>query len=66
MQQVVLSWSGGKDAAWALHLLRQRSDIEVVALITTVTEGYERVSMQGMGESMPVGSNLFIESPVLN
>lgn len=52
MQQVVLSWSGGKDAAWALHVLRQRDDIEVVALITTVTEGYDRVSMQGI--ALPV------------
>jgi uncharacterized protein (TIGR00290 family) len=52
MQQIVLSWSGGKDAAWALHTLRQRDDLEVVALLTTVTEGYERVSMQGI--ALPV------------
>ncbi|MGN6513190.1 MAG: ATP-binding protein [Lysobacteraceae bacterium] len=45
---LVLSWSGGKDAAWALHALRQRHDVEVVALLTTVTEGYERVAMQGI------------------
>jgi uncharacterized protein (TIGR00290 family) len=43
-----LSWSGGKDAAWALHLLRAAPDIEVVGLLTTVTDGYERVSMQGI------------------
>lgn len=52
MRQVVLSWSGGKDAAWALHMLRQREDVEVVALVTSVTEGYERVSMQGI--ALPV------------
>ena len=45
---MLLSWSGGKDAAWTLHALRQREDIEVVALLTTVTEGYERVAMQGI------------------
>ncbi|MGV8960813.1 MAG: ATP-binding protein [Stenotrophomonas sp.] len=45
---VMLSWSGGKDAAWALHLMRQRDDIEVVALFSTLTEGYERSSMQGV------------------
>lgn len=44
----LLSWSGGKDAAWTLHVLRQRRDIEVVALVTTITEGYERVAMQGI------------------
>lgn len=45
---VLLSWSGGKDAAWALHALRQRKDIHVVALLSTLTEGYERSSMQGV------------------
>ena len=45
---VLLSWSGGKDAAWALHVLRRRDDIEVVALLTTVTIEYQRVAMQGI------------------
>lgn len=48
MTPILLSWSGGKDAAWTLHVLRQRSDVEVVGLVTTVTEGYERISMQGI------------------
>ena len=46
--QVLLSWSGGKDAAWTLHALRQRDDIEVVALLTTITAEYQRVAMQGV------------------
>lgn len=45
---VLLSWSGGKDAAWTLHMLRQRNDIDVVGLVTTLTEGYDRISMQGI------------------
>jgi uncharacterized protein (TIGR00290 family) len=45
---VLLSWSGGKDAAWALHELRQREDFNVVALLSTLTEGYNRSSMQGV------------------
>src|SRR5688500_2804338 len=45
---VLLSWSGGKDAAWTLHVLRQRDDVEVVALLTTLTAEYQRVSMQGI------------------
>ena len=48
MRPVLLSWSGGKDAAWALHMLRQRGELEVVGLVTTVTAGFERVSMQGI------------------
>lgn len=44
----LLSWSGGKDAAWTLHALRQRGDVDIVGLLTTITEGHERVSMQGI------------------
>ncbi|WP_307774155.1 ATP-binding protein [Luteimonas salinisoli] len=43
-----MSWSGGKDSAWTLHRLRSLGDVEVAALLTTVTEGYERASMQGV------------------
>ena len=50
---MLLSWSGGKDAAWALHTLRRRAalqqhDVEVVGLVTTLTEGYDRIAMQGI------------------
>ena len=48
LRQVLLAWSGGKDSAWALHAMRQRGDVEVVALLTTLTQGYDRVSMQGI------------------
>jgi uncharacterized protein (TIGR00290 family) len=46
--QVLLSWSGGKDAAWTLHALRQRGDVDVVGLVTTITQGHERIAMQGI------------------
>jgi uncharacterized protein (TIGR00290 family) len=45
---VLLSWSGGKDAAWALHVLRRDDEVEVVGLITTITAGYDRIAMQGI------------------
>jgi uncharacterized protein (TIGR00290 family) len=45
---ILLSWSGGKDAAWALQTLRQRLDVDVVGLVTTLTEGYDRIAMQGI------------------
>ncbi len=48
MTPTLLSWSGGKDAAWALHVLRQRGEFEVVGLLTTLTEGFNRISMQGI------------------
>ena len=46
--RALLAWSGGKDAAWALHVLRRRGEVDVVGLLTTITEGRERVSMQGI------------------
>jgi uncharacterized protein (TIGR00290 family) len=47
-QRVLVAWSGGKDSAMALHELRKAPDIEVVGLLTTVTEGYDRISMHGV------------------
>jgi uncharacterized protein (TIGR00290 family) len=45
---VALSWSGGKDSALALRALREELDTEPVALLTTVTEDYDRVTMHGV------------------
>jgi uncharacterized protein (TIGR00290 family) len=45
---ILISWSGGKDAAWTLHTLRQANDFEVVALLTTVTDGFDRIAMHGI------------------
>ena len=45
---VLLAWSGGKDAAWTLHVLRQRDDMEVVGLLTTITREDGRSSLQGV------------------
>ncbi len=45
-------WSSGKDSAWALHVERQRGEVEVVGLLTTVTEAYNRVSMHGVRDEV--------------
>ena len=47
MKRVLLSWSSGKDCAWALHLLRQQPDIEIVGLLTTINAQFDRVAMHG-------------------
>jgi uncharacterized protein (TIGR00290 family) len=52
-EQVALAWSGGKDSALALRAFR-REGIEVAALLTTVTESYERVSMHGVRRGLVV------------
>ncbi|GAC1670480.1 MAG: diphthine--ammonia ligase [Candidatus Acidiferrum sp.] len=45
---VLFCWSGGKDSAMALHTLLQQKEFRVTALLTTVTEDYERISMHGV------------------
>jgi uncharacterized protein (TIGR00290 family) len=47
-EPILFCWSGGKDSAMALHTLLRQTDVEIVALLTTVTEGYERISMHGV------------------
>jgi uncharacterized protein (TIGR00290 family) len=48
--KALLSWSSGKDAAWALYVLRQSPDVEVVGLLTTTNEAFDRVAMHGVRE----------------
>lgn len=50
--RILLSWSGGKDSAWALHLLRQDPTCEVVGLLTTVNQHFGRVAMHGFREQL--------------
>lgn len=45
---VALAWSGGKDSSLALAALRAEPGIEVVALLTTVTGDYDRISIHGV------------------
>jgi len=47
MTRILLSWSSGKDSAWALHVLRQRRDCEIVGLLTTLNSEFDRVAMHG-------------------
>lgn len=44
----ILFWSSGKDSAWTLHKVRQRDDLEIVALVTTFNEAFGRVAMHGV------------------
>ena len=44
---VLVSWSSGKDSAWALHTLRQQPDrYDVRGIFTTVTPHFDRVAIQ--------------------
>jgi uncharacterized protein (TIGR00290 family) len=45
MKRTLLSWSSGKDSAWALHVLRQQNENEIVGLLTTFNRVFDRVAM---------------------
>lgn len=47
-EDVLFCWSGGKDSAMALHALRLAGEVRVAALLTTVTDEYDRISMHGV------------------
>ncbi|MBI3654005.1 MAG: diphthine--ammonia ligase [Acidobacteria bacterium] len=47
-EKVVVSWSGGKDSCLALYEILHSQDYEAVALLTTVTRDYDRISMHGV------------------
>jgi uncharacterized protein (TIGR00290 family) len=47
-----LSWSSGKDSAWALHVARRMNQFDVVALLTTVNQAFSRVAMHGVREEL--------------
>ncbi len=51
MKKALLSWSSGKDSAWALHRLRA-PDLEVVGLLTTLNQAFDRVAMHAVRRSL--------------
>jgi len=50
--KTLLSWSTGKDSAWALHVLRQTPGLEIVGLLSSINEEADRVSMHGVRRSL--------------
>ncbi len=52
LTKVALSWSSGKDSAWALHLLRRQPGIQVAALITTFNTTADRVAMHAVRRAL--------------
>ena len=51
-RKALVAWSSGKDSAFALHEARRSGDLEIVGLLTTLTEDYGRVSMHGVREEI--------------
>ena len=47
-KKTILSWSGGKDSALALHEIQNTDNYEIHGLLTTVNEDFERISIHGV------------------
>ena len=47
-KKIVVAWSGGKDSAMALWRVQGDDRYQVVGLLTTLTEGYDRIQMHGV------------------
>jgi len=48
VRRILLSWSSGKDSAWALHVLKQKSQYEIAGLLTTFNQAANRVAMHAV------------------
>ena len=62
--RVVLSWSSGKDSAYALHVLRQDPSVEVVALLTTCNAEADRVAMHAVRRELLLAQAEAVGLPV--
>jgi uncharacterized protein (TIGR00290 family) len=51
-KKILLSWSSGKDCAWALHVLRQQGQYEIAGLMTTMNSAFDRVAMHSTRRSL--------------
>ncbi|HEY4684130.1 MAG TPA: diphthine--ammonia ligase [Candidatus Acidoferrales bacterium] len=51
-EKMLLSWSGGKDSSMTLYEIQQTQNYEIAALLTTVTDGYDRISMHGVRQTL--------------
>jgi uncharacterized protein (TIGR00290 family) len=47
-EKIIFNWSGGKDSALCLHKILQRNQYEILCLLTTISELYQRISMHGV------------------
>lgn len=63
-RRALVSWSSGKDSAWALHVVRQQGDLEPVGLLTTYNKAFDRVSMQGVRRELVEAQSLATGLPV--
>jgi uncharacterized protein (TIGR00290 family) len=64
-EKILFCWSGGKDSAMALHALRQAGRFEIAALLTTITDEYDRISMHGVRRELLARQAATIGAPLV-
>jgi uncharacterized protein (TIGR00290 family) len=64
MPNVMLSWSSGKDSAWALDVLRGDGAIDVVGLLTTFNGVFDRVAMHGVRRELVEAQAIAVDVPL--
>jgi len=64
--KALLAWSSGKDSAWTLHVLRrEHPEIEVVGLLTTVNQAFDRVAMHAVRRELLAAQAAAVGLPLL-
>jgi len=51
-EKIVFSWSSGKDSALSLYEIQETDKYEIVSLLTTVSEEYDRIFMHGVRKTL--------------
>ena len=62
--KLLLSWSTGKDSAYTLHKLRQSGEYEIVGLMSTFNEKFDRVAMHGIRSDLAAAQAVSIGLPI--
>ncbi len=52
LKKAIFNWSGGKDSALALYKIKQAEEYEVLTLLTSVSQKYQRISMHGVRKEL--------------
>lgn len=47
-EKVIFNWSGGKDSALCLYKILQTQQYDIICLLTSINEQYQRISMHGV------------------
>jgi uncharacterized protein (TIGR00290 family) len=62
--KTLVSWSSGKDSAWLVHVLRQKGEAEIGALLTTINEAADRVAMHAVRTELVEAQARALELPM--